>query len=291
MISAMVNGQEFNINPRKGEYLLLDKNHGNMVNSVIFQPPTKMGKGILVTPTVDGNLLTGPTAVNVSDREDISTTSSGMHQIIEKTKSMVPGIQFRDVITSFAGLRATPDTGDFIIEASEKAKGFINAAGIESPGLTAAPAIGEYVLELLEQQGLKLEPKTDYNPVRVPLARFRDMNDREKEELIKSNPKYGNIICRCETVTEGEIVECIRRPAGARNLDAVKRRTRAGMGRCQGGFVLPGLWQYCHGSWEFQLNKSQKWAGILKFCWGEGAAMLQVDLAVIEEDLQVWQRH
>ena len=241
MVSAMVNGQEFNINPRKGEYLLLDKNHGNMVNSVIFQPPTKMGKGILVTPTVDGNLLTGPTAVNVSDREDISTTSSGMHQIIEKTKSMVPGIQFRDVITSFAGLRATPDTGDFIIEASEKAKGFINAAGIESPGLTAAPAIGEYVLELLEQQGLKLEPKSDFNPVRVPLARFRDMNDREKEELIKSNPKYGNIICRCETVTEGEIVECIRRPAGARNLDAVKRRTRAGMGRCQGGFCTPRL--------------------------------------------------
>lgn len=241
LLSAMVNGPEFQIRPRKGEYLLLDKSQGNVVNSVIFMPPTEKGKGILVTPTVDGNLLAGPTAVDVSDREDLSVTSSGMNQIIKRAKQMVPDIQFRDVITSFAGLRATPDTGDFVIEASRKAKGFINAAGIESPGLTAAPAIAEYVLDLLRQQGLELKPKTDFNPVRKPLLRFSEMSDKEREELIRSNPMYGNIVCRCETVTEGEIVESIRRPAGARNLDAVKRRTRAGMGRCQGGFCTPRL--------------------------------------------------
>jgi len=239
LVSAMVQKPEFSIHPRKGEYLLLDKSMGNTVSMVLFQPPTKMGKGILVAPTVDGNLLTGPTAVDVEDREDVSTSASGIKQVMEEAGKLVPGLGFRDVITSFAGLRATPDTGDFVIEASGKTAGFVNAVGIESPGLTAAPAIGEYVLELLSGQGLALKPKADFNPIRQPIVHFRELDDSRKNELIKSNPMYGNIICRCETVTEGEIVDSIRRTAGARNLDAVKRRTRAGMGRCQGGFCTP----------------------------------------------------
>ncbi|HHY82483.1 MAG TPA: NAD(P)/FAD-dependent oxidoreductase [Clostridiales bacterium] len=239
IISSMVQETEFSIRPRKGEYLLMDKTMGNMVNTVIFQPPTRMGKGILVTPTVDGNLLTGPTAEDVDDRDDVSTSPSGMRRIMEEAKKLVPNLGFRDVITSFAGLRAAPDTGDFVIEASRKVKGFINAAGIESPGLTAAPAIGEYVLELLKEQGLALKPKDNFNPIRKSIVHFRDLNDNDRNELIRKNPMYGSIVCRCETVTEGEIVDSIRRPAGAKNLDAVKRRTRAGMGRCQGGFCTP----------------------------------------------------
>lgn len=241
LISEMVQDKYFEIHPRKGEYLLLDKSCGNTVNTVIFQPPTEMGKGILVTPTVDGNLLAGPTALDVPSRDDFSTTAPGVRQLIEGARKSIPGMEFRDVITSFAGLRATPDTGDFVIEASLTTRGFVNAAGIDSPGLTAAPAIGEYILSILEQQGLVLQQKSGFNPIRKPVVRFRELRDAEKGELIRENPMYGNIICRCETVTEGEIVDSIRRPAGARNLDAIKRRTRAGMGRCQGGFCTPRL--------------------------------------------------
>jgi glycerol-3-phosphate dehydrogenase len=241
LVSEMVQEKTFEIRPRKGEYLLLDKSQGNMVNTVIFQPPTAMGKGILVTPTVDGNLLTGPTALDILERDDVSTSAPGMRQVIEGARKSVPDIRFSDVITSFAGLRATPTTGDFVIEASKTAKGFINAVGIESPGLTAAPAIGEYVISILKKEGLSLVPREDFNPLRKPVIRFRELEDAEKQVLIRENPLYGNVICRCETITEGEIVDSIRRPAGARNLDAVKRRTRAGMGRCQGGFCTPRI--------------------------------------------------
>jgi glycerol-3-phosphate dehydrogenase len=239
MVSEMAQEKTFEIHPRKGEYLLLDKSQGNMVNTVVFQPPTAMGKGILVTPTVDGNLLTGPTALDIPERDDFSTSAPGMKQVLEGARKSVPNIRFSDVITSFAGLRATPSTGDFVIEASKTAKGFINAVGIESPGLTAAPAIGEYIVSLLEKEGLSLKRKEDFNPLRKPVIRFRELEDEEKQALIRRNPYYGNVVCRCETITEGEIVDSIRRPAGARNLDAVKRRTRAGMGRCQGGFCTP----------------------------------------------------
>ena len=239
VISEMVQDKSFTIRPRKGEYLLFDKSQGNTVHTVLFQPPTKMGKGVLVTPTVDGNLLAGPTAEDVPDRDDVGTTAPGLEQVMESAKKSVPDIRFRDVVTSFAGLRATPSTGDFIIEASRTAKGFLNAVGIESPGLTAAPAIGEYVAGLLGKEGLPLVPKNDFDPIRKPVIRFRELADEEKQALINRNPLYGNVVCRCETVTEGEIVDSIHRPAGAGNLDAVKRRTRAGMGRCQGGFCTP----------------------------------------------------
>ncbi|MCT4598551.1 MAG: NAD(P)/FAD-dependent oxidoreductase [Vallitalea sp.] len=239
IISKMAGDDSFTINPRKGEYLLLDKRQGNVVNTVIFQPPSNMGKGILVTPTVDGNLLLGPTAENIDDKENISTTNTGLSKVIKGARKSVPSFNVRDVITSFAGLRASSSVGDFVIKESYKVKGLINVAGIESPGLSASPAISEYVINILKTMDISLQEKESYNPIRKPVKRFREMNKEERENIIKENPLYGNIICRCETVTEGEIVDCIHRPAGAKNLDAVKRRTRAGMGRCQGGFCAP----------------------------------------------------
>nr|WP_273323369.1 NAD(P)/FAD-dependent oxidoreductase [Vallitalea guaymasensis] len=238
-ISAMAGDDSFKINPRKGEYLLLDKRQGNVVNKVIFQPPTVMGKGILVTPTVDGNLLLGPTAENIFDKDDISTTSIGLDTVIKGAVKSIPSVNTRDVITSFAGLRASSSVGDFVIEKSQKVDGLINVAGIESPGLSAAPAISEYVMEILKSMDIELKEKDDYISTRKPVYRFREMDESERDELIKKDPLYGNIICRCETITEGEIVDCIHRSIGASNLDAVKRRTRAGMGRCQGGFCTP----------------------------------------------------
>lgn len=238
-LAKMVGDQEINITPRKGEYLLLDKRQGNVVNTVIFQPPSVMGKGILVTPTVDGNLLIGPTAENIEDKDDIATTNMGLNAVIEGARKSVPSFNTRDVITSFAGLRATSSRGDFIIEESKVAKGFIHAAGIESPGLSAAPAIAEYVIDILKDIEVPLIKKENHDPIRKPVVRFRELSRLEQAKVIKENPLYGNIICRCETVTEGEIVDAIHRPAGAINLDGVKRRTRAGMGRCQGGFCAP----------------------------------------------------
>jgi len=239
-IAAMVGEAGFTIRPRKGEYLLLDKSQGKMVNKVIFQTPSEAGKGVLVAPTADGNLLIGPNATDINDKGDTDTTESGLRQVLESALKSVPSIRTVDVITSFAGLRATPSTGDFIIGPTGT-KGFINAAGIESPGLTAAPAIAEYVLKILESEGLELKEKENYNPYRKPVIRFRELSDAERHRLIMANPMYGNIVCRCEMVTEGEIVDSIRRSAGARSLDAVKRRTRSGMGRCQGGFCTPRL--------------------------------------------------
>lgn len=240
-ISKLAGDDGFSINPRKGEYLLLDKGQGSKVKKVIFQPPSKLGKGILVTPTVDGNLLIGPTAKDVSSKKDLETTSEGLDQVVKEALNMVPSINLREVITSFAGLRAVPSTGDFVIKASKILKGFVNAAGIESPGLTASPAIARYVVEILRAEGLELVEDEGFNPLRKQPYRFREANEEERAEWIKKDSRFGRIICRCEKVTEGEVVDCITRPAGAKNLDAVKRRTRAGMGRCQGGFCTPRL--------------------------------------------------
>ncbi len=238
-LARMVGDDEVNIIPRRGEYLLLDKRQGNVVNTVIFQPPSVMGKGILVTPTVDGNLLIGPTAETIEDKDNIATTNIGLNAVIEGARKSVPSFDTRDVITSFAGLRATSSRGDFIIEESKHAKGFVHVAGIESPGLSATPAIAEYVIDVLKNMGVTLTGKEKHDPVRKPVIRFRELSREDQAKAIKENPLYGNIICRCEIVTEGEIVDCIHRPAGAINLDGVKRRTRAGMGRCQGGFCAP----------------------------------------------------
>lgn len=233
-IHSMVSSTPLAITARRGEYLLMDKAAGSVVSHTVFQLPTKMGKGILVTPTVHGNLLAGPTAEDIDDKENLATTKGGIEQIKAKGALSVKNIPFNKVITSFTGLRAVGDTGDFIIGHSD-VKGFIDAAAIESPGLTSAPAIGEYLRELAGEL-IPLEKKDNVIETRKGIAHFALLSQDEQNALIKQNPAYGKIVCRCETVTEGEILDAINRPLGATTLDGVKRRTRAGMGRCQAGF-------------------------------------------------------
>ncbi|KXG76969.1 L-2-hydroxyglutarate oxidase LhgO [Fervidicola ferrireducens] len=238
-ISRMAGAEDYRITPRKGEYLIFDRRFGGIVSRAIFPTPTKISKGILVCPTVDGNFFIGPNSNDVREKDDVAVTQQGIEEIIKGARKLVPDLPLKHVIASFAGLRAVSDTDDFVIMASKKVKGFINVGGIQSPGLSSAPAIAEMVLEILKEEGLELKEKSDYNPERPRIFKFRHLSSEEKRELIRKNPAYGRVICRCETVTEGEIIDAIRRPVGARSLDAVKRRTRAGMGRCQGGFCLP----------------------------------------------------
>ena len=236
-IANMIDDSDIKVTPRKGEYVLLDKDCGNFVSHTIFQTPTKMGKGILISPTVDGNLLLGPTSVDIIDKDNKNTTEEGLAQVLEKAKKSIGTVSTNKIITSFCGLRAVGNTGDFIITSPEN--NFINAVGIESPGLSASPAIAEYITELLQTNGLVLTNKPTYNPNRLSIHRFNEASIEEKNQIIQSNPAYGRIICRCEGITEGEILEAIHRNPPARDLDGIKRRTRAQMGRCQGGFCSP----------------------------------------------------
>lgn len=234
----MVSEKKIHITARRGDYCLLDKEAGNHVHRTIFALPGKLGKGILVTPTVHGNLLIGPTAVDVEDKEGVNTTAEGLAQVLEKAGMSVQNIPARQVITSFAGLRAHEDGDDFIIGEAEDAPGFIDCAGIESPGIASCPAIGEMAAELIRDK-MGLVEKADFIAVRQGIKNPNTLSMEERNALIKENPAYGNIICRCEMVTEGEIIDAVRRPLGAKSLDGVKRRTRAGMGRCQSGFCAP----------------------------------------------------
>lgn len=224
---------------RKGEYCLYDRNAGELVDKTIFQLPGKYGKGILVAPTCHGNILVGPTATDIEDKDGTLTTSEGLADVLEKAAISVKRLPApKQIITSFCGVRAHLAMDDFIIGESEKYKGFIDVAGIESPGLTSAPAIGEYVSDIVN--GLqKRENKTDFIATRKDIPHLAHMSFEEKQALIKENPLYANIICRCESISEGEILDAIHRPVGATTIDGVKRRTRAGMGRCQGGFCSP----------------------------------------------------
>ena len=236
-IAKMVGDTSFTVHPRRGEYVLLDKECGTLVSHTIFRTPSKMGKGILVSPTVDGNLLTGPTSVDIEDKDDRSTTPEGLAHVMREALENMDSVMFNQTITSFCGLRAVGSTGDFIINLPRER--FVNVAGIESPGLSSAPAIAEYVIELLANAGMPLEKNASYQPRRVAMHAFREASMEEKNAIIKKNPAYGRIICRCETVTEGEILNAIRTNPKPRDLDGVKRRTRAQMGRCQGGFCSP----------------------------------------------------
>lgn len=234
-IAAMLGDTSIKLVARKGEYYLLDKSYGYLADHTIFQCPNEMGKGVLVTPTVDGNLLIGPSATDEPDKDNTDTTPDGLDFVLSKALKSVPSLNVRGAITSFAGVRAHPVTDDFIIGYSEVNDRLLNVAGIESPGLSAAPAIAQYVRDLLLEK-LPAKEKENYVLTRKAPVRFRHMTKTEREELIKKNSAYGRIICRCETITEGEILDAIHAPAGARDVDGVKRRTRAGMGRCQGGF-------------------------------------------------------
>ncbi|MCQ2565387.1 MAG: NAD(P)/FAD-dependent oxidoreductase [Clostridia bacterium] len=236
-IAGLVGDNSFTITPRKGEYMLLDKECGSLVSHTVFRCPSAMGKGILVSPTVDGNLLLGPTAVNIEDMEDFSVSAEGIAAVRESAAQQVKGIAFNKVIASFAGLRSVGSTGDFIL--NEPVKGFINVAAIESPGLSSAPAIAEYVREMLAADGVKLEKRADFVSERRSVHYYKTLSTEEKNALIAEHPEYGHIICRCETVSEGEILEALRRNPRPTDVDGVKRRTRATMGRCQGGFCTP----------------------------------------------------
>ena len=229
--------------PRRGEYCLLDRRDGELVQHTIFQLPSAMGKGVLVSPTVHGNLLVGPTAVDQEEKDCTATTAAGLRRVAETAARSVPSLPMRDVITSFAGLRAhlTGGDDDFIVD--ESADGFFEAVGIESPGLSSAPAIGRYLAELAAAK-LAAAEKDDFIPERRDIPRPREMDLAARQALIEKDPTYATVVCRCEQITEGEIREAIRR--GARSLDGVKRRVRAGMGRCQGGFCTPRVLELLH---------------------------------------------
>lgn len=237
-IHNMVSDKKLTIVPRRGDYCLLDKTAGKHVSRTIFALPGKYGKGILVAPTVHGNLIVGPTAIDIEDKEGNATTREGLDEVITKSANTVKNVPLRQVITSFAGLRAHEAGHEFLIGELEEAPGFVDCAGIESPGLTSSPAIGCMVADIVKDI-LKLEANPDFVGTRKGVLNPQELSMDEYNELIKKQPAYGNIICRCETVTEGEILDAIHRPLGAKSLDGVKRRTRAGMGRCQAGFCSP----------------------------------------------------
>lgn len=234
----MMSAEKIHITPRRGDYCLLDKTAGDLVDKTVFTLPGKFGKGILVSPTIHGNLLLGPTAIDIDDREGTNTTQDGLNEVLTKAQDSVNNIPLRQAITSFAGLRAHEDHHEFIIKELEDCPGFIDCAGIESPGLSSSPAIGRMVAEILKEKA-QLTEKDNFIATRKGILDPKKLSKEERSALIKEKPEYGNIICRCETISEGEILDAIHRPLGAKSLDGVKRRTRAGMGRCQAGFCSP----------------------------------------------------
>ena len=234
----LVSARKIHITPRRGDYYLLDKAAGEVVHATLFQLPGKFGKGVLVSPTVHGNTIVGPTAIDIEERDNTSTTREGLDQVAQKAAVSVPSIPLRQAITSFAGLRAHEDGGEFLIGEVEDAPGFFDCAGIESPGLSSSPAIGEMVAGLIREK-LGLSPRPDFVPTRKGIVNPQTLSFAERQALVKENPAYGRVICRCETVTEGEILDALRSPIPPRSVDGVKRRVGAGMGRCQGGFCGP----------------------------------------------------
>ena len=234
-IAAMVGDHSFKPLHRCGQYYVLDKSEGQRINTVIFRCPDENGKGVLVSPTVHGNLIVGPDAFIVEDGKTVATVANTLHKLKPSGMKSVPSLDFSKTIHEYAGVRPIAVDSDFIIRPSEKSARFIHLAGIKSPGLSSAPAIALEGIKILCDAGLKLIEKESYVDERK-VVRFNRMTPEEKAEVIKENPLYGRVICRCETVTEGEIVDAIRRPITPRSLDGIKRRTGAGIGRCQGGF-------------------------------------------------------
>lgn len=237
-VAGMIGDESVEIYPRKGEEYLLDRKNEGMVKSTVFPLPNRVSKGILVIPTVDGNIMLGPTAHRVGSFTDFGTSAEGWNEIYNVVRQLVPSIRPSDLITSFAGLRAGSNRDDFTIAPSPVSPKFINVVGIESPGLTAAPAIAEYVVELLKEAGVSFKMRVGFNPLRH-VVRLRELSRLEQANLMRKDPAYANIVCRCELISEGEIRDAVRR--GATTLDGVKLRTRSGMGRCQGGFCTPKI--------------------------------------------------
>jgi glycerol-3-phosphate dehydrogenase len=260
VIHNMVSENKIKITPRRGDYCLLDKEVGNHVKHTIFPQPTNLGKGVLVSPTIHGNLIVGPTAVDLENKEGNNTTAAGIADLIAKANDHVKNLPMRKVITSFAGLRAHEAHHEFILEEVKDAPHFIDCAGIESPGLTSCPAIGEYIGGMLKEK-MGLTEKENWISKRKGILNPSELSIEERNELIKKNPAYGQIICRCESISEGEIIDAIHRPLGARSLDGVKRRTRAGMGRCQAGFCSPRVMEIINRELGLPLEEITKSGG------------------------------
>lgn len=238
-IAAMVGKADYKVAARRGQFYILDKNTDCQVNQIVLPIPTKVTKGKLMCPTIHGNMLVGPTAEDLDNKTDKSVTSEGLASILEDVKRLIPGVNIRDSITQYSGLRPNRNPEGLHVDVYDDLKGYINLSGVRSTGLTLSVAMGVYVAGLMRETGAVMEPKKNFTERRKGVLRFHELDREEQDEAVKKNPLYGKIVCRCETVTEGEILDCIHRPLGARSMDAVKRRVRAGMGRCQGGFCGP----------------------------------------------------
>lgn len=238
-IAAMVGKADYKVAARRGQFYILDKNTDCRVNQIVLPIPTKVTKGKLMCPTIHGNMLVGPTAEDLDNKTDKSVTSEGLASILEDVKRLIPGVNIRDSITQYSGLRPNRNPEGLHVDVYDDLKGYINLSGVRSTGLTLSVAMGVYVAGLMREMGAVMEPKKNFTERRKGVLRFHELGREEQDEAVKKNPLYGKIVCRCETVTEGEILDCIHRPLGARSMDAVKRRVRAGMGRCQGGFCGP----------------------------------------------------
>lgn len=267
-IANLFGDYSFTVKGRKGEYILLDKESRGFVSHTLFFCPTKKGKGILVSPTVDENILLGPTAEEIDD-DNTETSKEGLGEVQKKATEMCKGVPFYNTITSFAGTRAYCDRHDFIIEESSASKGLINCAGIESPGLTSAPSIAKFVVEELVSKHFVLTPNKNFNPIRKPDNFFEKLSVEQKNEVIKKDKSYGKIICRCEQITEGEIVRAIKTNPCATSIDAIKRRTRSGMGRCQGGFCQPQVAEIIARELSIPLEKVTKNGKNSELLWGK----------------------
>lgn len=270
----LVCDRKIHITPRKGEYMLLDTPAGTHVSHTIFQLPDEMGKGVLVSPTVHGNLLVGPTAEDIEDKEATNTTSFGLDKINRLSMKAVKNVPLRSVITSFAGLRAHEDGYEFIIGEAEGTNGFFDCAGIESPGLSSAPAIGKMLAGLIRDK-YNLEPNPDFNGKRKGIALTKFIPKDALNMLIKDKPDYGEIVCRCCSVTKGEIMDAINRPLGAKSMDGIKRRTGAGMGRCQGGFCSPKTMEIISKELGIPLSEVTKSGGDSKLILGTNKEEIQ----------------
>jgi len=233
-------GDSFAITPRRGEYYVLDKMKQPHVSRVIYPVPGPMGKGVLVVPTTHGNVLLGPNAEEIDDKSGNNTTSDALNYVKKNVNKTVKNIPFDKVIRTFAGLRPTPNTGDFLIEEVNEARGFVNVAGIESPGLASAPAIAEYVCEEIMGESFDYPTKEEYKK-RTPIVKLSELSEEEKNIKVRENANYGQVVCRCEQVSKGEILDAIHRPVGAKTVKGIKKRVRPGMGRCQGGFCEPAV--------------------------------------------------
>ena len=238
-IAEMVGKNDYYVNPRKGQFYILDKNTSCKVNHIVLPIPTKLTKGKLMCPTIHGNMLVGPTAEDLTDKCDKSTNAEGLASIEADVRRLIPNVNLRDTITQYSGLRPNRNPEGLHVDTYEDVQNYVNLSGVRSTGLTLSAAMGKYVAQTLIGLGMPAEFNPHFDPIRKGIPRFHEMSREEQDALIRENPLYGRVICRCETITEGEIVDAIHRPIPARSMDAVKRRLRAGMGRCQGGFCGP----------------------------------------------------